>query len=72
MFYVAVVYCVFIATLLFSEGNSVVITFNYMQTLRIVTAKCSVHLQEKTKSALTYEYFHNLSYLWNLTKTTVI
>lgn len=35
------------------EGNSVVIVFYYIRTLRIVTAKCSVHLQEKTKAALT-------------------
>ncbi|XP_069163548.1 THO complex subunit 5 homolog B [Procambarus clarkii] len=35
------------------EGNNVVIAFYYMQTLRIVTAKCSVHLHEKTKSAMT-------------------
>lgn len=35
------------------EGNSVVIVFYYIRSLRIVTAKCSVHLQEKTKSALT-------------------
>ncbi|KAK7073958.1 THO complex subunit 5 [Halocaridina rubra] len=35
------------------EGNSVVIHFYYIRTLRIVTAKCAVHLQEKTKAALT-------------------
>ncbi|XP_069939554.1 THO complex subunit 5 homolog B isoform X2 [Cherax quadricarinatus] len=35
------------------EGNSVCVSFFYMQTLRIVTAKCSVHLHEKTKSAIT-------------------
>ncbi|XP_069986129.1 THO complex subunit 5 homolog [Penaeus vannamei] len=34
------------------DGNSVVITFYHMQVLRIVTVKCSVHLQEKNKSVL--------------------
>ncbi|KAK4314017.1 hypothetical protein Pmani_014680 [Petrolisthes manimaculis] len=35
------------------DGNSVVLSFFYMQTLRIVTVKCSIHLQEKTKPAFT-------------------
>ncbi|KAG0724310.1 THO complex subunit 5 [Chionoecetes opilio] len=35
------------------EGNSVQVSFNYMQVLRIITAKCSVHLQESPKAALT-------------------
>ncbi|KAK8407639.1 hypothetical protein O3P69_002291 [Scylla paramamosain] len=36
-----------------TKGNSVVVSFHYMQVLRIITAKCTVFLQENLKAALT-------------------